>query len=510
MSSPSIASIPRAPRSRVRRRRACLAASLLLTLVACGGGGGDENGGGGGGGGGGPVTPPATRPLTLAPTGPANAGVLRVGQASCPVGQNCASDHPAGATVTITAEPAATFEFRTWGGACAGTSGPSCTVTMSDARTVSAEFGSAPVLAAQRLSLALTGTSGRVVSTPAGIDCSVIVEETSGSCAADFPAGSTVQLQATGIASSTLGGWSGACSGNAAACSVTMSAARSVGAQWVGGGAGLVRVSPSGTGIVRLVSTPAGIDCSRDGRRNDGTCAVRLRPGTSVTVTGTTERFSIFTTVTGSCTALPCTLTSAPDGERGISVGTRYDAFTLTIALDQPNMTGTARIVSRPAGIDCLVVQGSASGTCTAPMQARDGIRIQTTLDPGHNWMRYLSGCNADNICDFVHTSDRTVVVSIWRRQPTFVSASPSTVDDGDGAVRSGDGRIDCTKQGNQVTGRCSWDEADTVDIVVEAIPAPGSRFVQWNFAPCGTNPICPRRVGGLNGARMTAIFRRN
>jgi hypothetical protein len=362
---------------------------------------------------------------------------------------------------------------------------------------------------AQRLSLALTGTSGRVVSTPAGIDCTVVVDETSGSCAADFPAGATVQLTPTGTAGSTLGAWSGACTGTGA-CSVTMTAAQSVGAQWVGGGAGLVRVSPGGTGPVRLVSAPAGIDCSRDGRQNTGTCAVRLRPGTTLTITGTTPQFSIITTVSGSCTALPCTITSAADGERGISVGTRDDAFTLTIAASQPNMSGAGRIVSAPAGIDCYFNAGVFTGTCTARMQAREGITIRTTRDAGTTWLRYTEGCNSDTTCDFQLTGDRTVSVSLWRRDPAFFSASPSTINDGDGTVRSGDGKIECTKQGNRITGRCTWFEQDTVDLTVEAVAAPGSRFVEWQQSSCGANASCQRRVGAPNDVRLTAIFRRN
>lgn len=491
--------------SRARRAIArCVPLVALLVLAACGGGGGDEAPQ--------PTPPPSTRVLTLAPTGPANAGVLRVGQASCATGATCTSDQQVGASVTITAEPAASFVLRGWGGACAGTVGATCTVTMSDARTVSAEFGAAQAAGVQRLSLALTGTSGRVVSTPAGIDCRVVVEETSGSCAADFPAGGTVQLQATGSAGSTLGAWSGACTGNAAACSVTMSAAQSVGAQWTGGSAGIVSVFPTGTGSVRLVSTPAGIDCSRDGSRNTGTCATRLRPGTSLTISGTAQQFSVFTAVTGSCTALPCTLTSAADGERGINVGTRLDAHTLTLALAHPNANGTVRLVSAPAGIDCTITAGIFTGQCTALMQARTGIRLQVTFGAPGTWFRYVEGCPSDITCDFQLTSDRTVFLTAWIRQPAAFTATPSRVDDGDGTVREtslANRRIDCTKRGGTITGNCTWLEQDTVRMEVEAIPAPGSVFDRWSTGPCGTSAICQRTAVGPT-TTMTAIFRRN
>jgi len=58
-------------------------------------------------------------------------------------------------------------------------------------------------------------SGGRVASSPAGINCGV------SSCAASFPAGTIVDLSATGSVPAVFQGWSGACSGGGA-CQVTM------------------------------------------------------------------------------------------------------------------------------------------------------------------------------------------------------------------------------------------------------------------------------------------------
>jgi hypothetical protein len=70
-----------------------------------------------------------------------------------------------------------------------------------------------------------TGTgSGRVASTPPGIDCTITNGATSGTCAAAFANNSSVQLAAT---EGTLTGWANACSGTGT-CQVTMSGDRQV------------------------------------------------------------------------------------------------------------------------------------------------------------------------------------------------------------------------------------------------------------------------------------------
>ncbi len=107
-------------------------------------------------------------------------------------------------TVVLTASGDQTGTFSGWQGDCTGT-GP-CTLAMDTDRTVTAVFAAAPP-PALRFSVQLTGSgSGRVVSTPAAIDCP-------GTCSGTIAAGSPISLHAQPGSRSTFAGWSGGCSG---------------------------------------------------------------------------------------------------------------------------------------------------------------------------------------------------------------------------------------------------------------------------------------------------------
>ena len=80
------------------------------------------------------------------------------------------------------------------------------------------------VLYTLTVTLAGSGT-GRVTSSPTGIDCGA-------DCSENYDSGTIVTLKATAAAASRFGGWSGACTGSGD-CVVTMSAARSVTATFI-------------------------------------------------------------------------------------------------------------------------------------------------------------------------------------------------------------------------------------------------------------------------------------
>ena len=148
-------------------------------------------------------------------------------------GSTCTANFANGTPVTLTALPASNSTFAGWSGACSGTA--TCTVSMTQARSVTATFNASATFA---LTVSKAGTgSGTVTSSPAGINCGT-------TCSANFGGNASVALSATPATGSTFAGWSGACTGTGS-CTVTMNQARSVTATFnTSGGTGGTCANP--------------------------------------------------------------------------------------------------------------------------------------------------------------------------------------------------------------------------------------------------------------------------
>lgn len=138
------------------------------------------------------------------------------GLISCP--PTCTATYNSGATVTLTASPAAGSIFAGWSG-CDTVADTTCTVTTSAARSVTATFN------VQRFTLTVNtgGTGSGTVSSSDGL-----IANCSGTCTGTYDSGATVTLTASPAAGSIFSGWSGCDTVADTSCTVTMSASRSV------------------------------------------------------------------------------------------------------------------------------------------------------------------------------------------------------------------------------------------------------------------------------------------
>ena len=215
--------------------------------------------------------------VTLAGTG-AGSVSSDVGGIAC--GSACSAGFAAATVVTLTATPAAGSVFDGWSGAaCAGSTSPTCVLTVDAAKAVTASFASAAP-GSYTLAVTRTGTgSGTVTSSPAGIVCG-------STCSAAFAAGSTVTLTASAGSGSAFGGWSGGgCSGTAATCTLSLNAAASVSAAF-GPASCNTPVSgtlPSGSHQAPTVA-PAGAGSCRKQAGANFSCTLSAPQGTTVTL----------------------------------------------------------------------------------------------------------------------------------------------------------------------------------------------------------------------------------
>ncbi len=137
---------------------------------------------------------------------------------TCASPTQCALFYPDGTQVTLTAMSAAGSTFDAWGGACAGTVGPACTLDMTQNRSASATF-----IREYTLSVTFPGAgAGQVQLTPPGATC------TAEPCAQVYTHGTQVTLTPTPTAPNVFAGWGGACAAaGTGPCTLTLTADQS-------------------------------------------------------------------------------------------------------------------------------------------------------------------------------------------------------------------------------------------------------------------------------------------
>lgn len=256
---------------------------------------------------------------------------------------DCEQYFTAGTSVTLTATPGANSGV-TWGGACDGANGTSCTVSVDGTTSVIVDFNVA------QLTVIKSGTgTGTITSNPTGISCGT-------ACSAAFALGSTVTLTATAATGSQFVRWSGApCDGSTSpTCAVTMATYGDQSVTAVFQGLTTLTVAKSGTGTGTVTSTPAGIACGAD-------CTEQVLGGTAVTLSATPDANNRFDGWSGACTGTNATCTVTMDGAK-----TATAIFTSTIPYDL-NVTlsgnGDGQVTSSPAGIACVLTSGQFSPT---------------------------------------------------------------------------------------------------------------------------------------------------
>jgi hypothetical protein len=153
-------------------------------------------------------------------------GAVNSDKFSClPSEAECSYSYPAGTKITLEEVSEASSEFIKWSsGPCAGSTAPTCEVTLSSETTVTAEFVLLPKFA---LTVSSTGNGhGAVASGGGEINCGA-------TCKALIIIGSEVTLTAEAAVGSSFVGWSGGgCSGTST-CEITMTDAAAVTADFV-------------------------------------------------------------------------------------------------------------------------------------------------------------------------------------------------------------------------------------------------------------------------------------
>lgn len=273
----------------------------------------------------------------------------------------------------------------------------------------------------QVLSVSRNGTgSGTVTSSPAGIDCGV-------SCSAAFDAGTEVTLAARAVEGSAFEGWTGACTG-AGACTVSMTRPRSVSAVFETVTDAVIALSngervPGLSGLndsvsVYFIDVPGGTSkLLVQILGGEGDADLYVRYGNVPTFSefdcrpfeyGNEESCSFSDPSAGRWYVMLHAYQSYSDLDLWASFTDVTDGYTLSVSRTG---TGSGRVTSSPAGIDCGTV-------CAADFAPSSQVSLTPTPNQGSVFAAWAGACGGDAGCNVDMESAKAV-------RATFKSSTP-------------------------------------------------------------------------------------
>ena len=391
--------------------------------------------------------------LTISPT-PVNGSVAGTGIA-CGAGTSgdCEETVNSGASVVLTATPAANYSVKEWSGGCTGT-GTTCTVRVDSDTTVGVAF------AKPTLTISPTPTNGSVSGT--GVACGT---GTSGDCEEAVNAGTRITLTATPSANYAVGSWSGGgCTGTGTTCEVTVNAATTVSVTFA---KPTLTISPAPTsGSV----AGTGIAC---GSGTTGDCSEAVNAGTKITLTASpAANYAVGSWSGGGCSGTGTSCEVTVNSDTTVAVAFAKPTLTISPAPTNGSVAGT--------GIAC---GAGTTGDCSEAVNK--GAKVTLTASPATNYaVKSWSGggCTGTGAtCEVTVNSDTTVAVTFAKPTLTVSPKPTNGYVTGNGlSCGSGSGRTTCSVTLN-----------GGARISLTATADSGYDFSRWSGGCSGTSSSC-------------------
>lgn len=258
--------------------------------------------------------------------------------------------------------------------------------------------------------------TGRLVSSPSGIDCTVAGGVASGICTASFPFGTAVTLSAVGASatSALFDGWTGACLSNSTVpdCTILMDTPRSAGGSF--SALGLLTVAePSALDGIVVRSTAAGpvggtfLNCNLG--NYSGNCALPFLAGATVTLNATESLIARATGWLGcdasSRTSCTVNVDTTPrevelQGTFGNVIRARLGTSTGLGVVTASNVGGPGVL----APLNCGPAATPGTEVCASGYPAGSIVTVRATSSPGSRFVGW-----SDPDCDVVSGSNCTI-----------------------------------------------------------------------------------------------------
>ncbi len=305
---------------------------------------------------------------------------------SSPPGIDCGSEcdelYEHGTVVTLSASPDAGSEFTGFSGACTGAT---CEVTMTAAKSVTANFDEESTTPKFLLSVDVEGTGSGTVTSDKGL---IVCDP---ACTDEYEEGTVVVLTATPDPGSIFVSWRYCDTGGVAGrkCTITMSKAKAVKATFTTTHDLEVSKAP-GSGLGKVQSSPGGILCL-------ATCtetSAAFKEGTQVTLKPTPSKHFHFVQWSGDCTGTDpagCKVTMGEDHE--VEALFAEDAKHLLTLSKSGGGQGTVK--SKPTSINC----GLTCSTQTSSFYAGEVVELTYTLGKGSEFGGWSGACSGTGAC---------------------------------------------------------------------------------------------------------------
>jgi hypothetical protein len=177
----------------------------------------------------------------------------------------------------------------------------------------------------------------------------------------------------------------------------------------------------------------------------------------------------------------------------------RVQPLTLTVAGD-----GSGTVTSEPAGIDCRVEGGVASGACTATFPASATVSLLTAAGALSEFGGWSGACSGAVACSLTLDRSRAVTGTFRRLPPQALTITGGGT--GGGTVTSQPAGLTCTVDNGGVRGGCSGAfDAGTV-VALQAAADSLSDFAGWGGGCTGTQAC---QVTLAQAASVAATFQR-
>jgi len=238
----------------------------------------------------------------------------------------CTTLTPIGNPLRLQAVPDPGGTFAGWTGACNGTA--ACQLPMTGETAVTANFKRDPPPPGFHHLTVISDGSGRVISTPPGLDCD------STTCSSDFTDGAVVTLNATPAPGFVFDGWTvGPCSGTAG-CAITLRSDTQVTAKFSTHPPTEIHISVAVTGPGQVQGGNGAIDC---GLPPSAICDAKVAPGSTTTLTAFPGAKARFLGWGGGCSGAAPTCPVTANADTQVTAAFEFELDTL-VPNDGTNM----------------------------------------------------------------------------------------------------------------------------------------------------------------------------